>query len=74
MVQQIEQLVSTNEAARILGLKPNTLAKWRVSGGGPIFVSMGRAVRYRVADLAIFVERNARQSTSRSKLNAGTRV
>lgn len=64
MAQQIDELVTTKGAAKILDLKPNTLAKWRVAGCGPMFVVMGRAVRYRVSDLKIFIERNTRRSTS----------
>ena len=64
MAPQIDELLTTKQAAQILGLQPNTLAKWRVSGAGPIFVAMGRAVRYRLGDLKVFIDRNARQSTS----------
>ncbi|MBZ5609130.1 MAG: helix-turn-helix domain-containing protein [Acidobacteriia bacterium] len=39
------------EAASILGLKPNTLRKWRVLGRGPRYRKLGRAVRYSKADL-----------------------
>lgn len=58
------ELLSTKQAAQLLGLKPNTLAKWRVAGTGPVFVTMGRAVRYRVSDLRNFIDCNRRVSTS----------
>ena len=66
MAPQIDELVTTSEAAKNLGLKPNTLAKWRVSGAGPIYVTMDRAIRYRVSDLKIFIGRNMRLSTSQA--------
>ncbi len=66
MALHIDELLTTQEAAKILKVKPNTLAKWRVIGAGPLFVTMGRAVRYRLSDLKIFIERNARQSTSQT--------
>lgn len=64
MAPQLDELLTTTEAANFLGLKPNTLAKWRVAGVGPLYVALGRAVRYRVSDLKLFIERNTRHSTS----------
>jgi excisionase family DNA binding protein len=53
------------EAARILSVSVRTLQSWRVSGRGPSFVKLGgRAVRYRRADLAAFVEQNIFNSTT----------
>jgi len=45
------EVVDTRRAARILGLSPATLATLRSRGGGPPYCKLGRAVRYRVADL-----------------------
>jgi predicted DNA-binding transcriptional regulator AlpA len=36
----------TPAAAEYLGLKPATLEKYRIVGGGPDFVRIGRAVIY----------------------------
>lgn len=47
-------MLSTLDAALRLGLRPSTLEKWRTTGGGPRYVKMGRAVRYRLADLDVF--------------------
>lgn len=41
----------TKEAARHLGLSVSYLEKLRVTGGGPRFAAMGRAITYAVADL-----------------------
>jgi len=48
--------VSTDEAARILGVSRQTLCNWRWSGNaGPRFHKIGaRLVRYHRADLAAF--------------------
>jgi excisionase family DNA binding protein len=43
--------LTTKEAARFLKLKPNTLEKMRVYGGGPIYRKHGRHVRYHIDDL-----------------------
>ncbi len=50
-----ELLVNESEAARLLTLAPSTLRIWRSKGRGPRFVRLGRAVRYRIADLQAFV-------------------
>jgi len=51
-------------AARYLGLSASTLAKWRVSGGGPLFLKLGRRVVYRLRDLEKWQEGCTRRSTS----------
>lgn len=41
----------TKGAAEYLGLSVSYLEKLRVTGGGPRFAAMGRAISYAVADL-----------------------
>ena len=46
------KLLSREEAAAYLGLKPQTLAAWAVTGRyGLPMIRVGRSVRYRLADL-----------------------
>jgi predicted site-specific integrase-resolvase len=53
------------QAAELLGnISPKTLQSWRVSGRGPVFIKVGRLVRYRLADLEMFLQQNRRRSTS----------
>ena len=53
------------QAAELLGnISPKTLQAWRVSGRGPVFIKVGRLVRYRMADLENFLNQNRRRSTS----------
>ncbi len=59
-----ERLLTTIEAAEILQLSKAHLDKLRLVGGGPRFVRLGRAVRYRAADLQAWVEANIVASTS----------
>lgn len=40
--------LTTRGAAKLLGLHPDTLRRLRREGGGPPFVRIGRAVRYRL--------------------------
>jgi len=56
--------VDTNGAAGHLGLARNTLEKMRVSGDGPPFVKLGRAVRYRMSDLESYLAARVVHSTS----------
>jgi hypothetical protein len=56
--------LSTVEAAAYLGLGKSTLDKFRLTGGGPRFASLGRRVIYDVPDLDSWVEGRKRTSTS----------
>jgi predicted DNA-binding transcriptional regulator AlpA len=60
----LNALLSTLEAAKVLGLAPQTLMIMRLRGRGPRFVKLGRRVLYDPADLANWVEANKRTSTS----------
>lgn len=47
--------IDSVEAARVLGVEPATLEKWRRNGRGPRFVRYShRCVRYRLRDLEAF--------------------
>ncbi len=59
-------LLGTKDAAKLLGLAPQTLAIMRVEGGGPQYVKLGRRVLYDLADLSVWIEGNKRASTSDS--------
>lgn len=58
------ELINEHGAAKILTVKPKTLQAWRVNGGGPPFVKIGRCVRYRLKDLEEFMNGSLRRSTS----------
>jgi excisionase family DNA binding protein len=57
-------MLRTTEAAGYIGLKKSTLEAWRVRGEGPVFLKLGKAVRYRKEDIDAFLEANLRKSTS----------
>ena len=57
-------LLPAPEAATRLGVRTQTLARWRVEGRGPRFIKVGRAVRYRESDLERWIEERLRESTS----------
>ena len=64
MAHQLETLLTPIEAAAIFKVKTNTLAKWRVTGEGPSFIHVGRSVRYGAREIARFIDRQTRHSTS----------
>ncbi|MBL4853158.1 MAG: helix-turn-helix domain-containing protein [Robiginitomaculum sp.] len=47
---------TVEQAANYLGLAVSTLNKWRCLGEGPIFIKMGRAVRYSQKDLKTYIK------------------
>lgn len=61
--------LSAGEAADALGLAPGTLAKLRLSGLGPVYLKLGRRVRYRAADLEAYMQARLRRSTSEEAVN-----
>lgn len=69
MEQKLESLrrkifLNTKEAAKYLGLRPNTMAKMRVYGTGPEYRKHGRYVMYHMDDLNIWSESRKYRSTS----------
>jgi DNA-binding transcriptional MerR regulator len=48
-------LLPADEAARQLGVQPQTLAQWRHKGGGPAYVKFGNRVFYERAVLDAFI-------------------
>lgn len=52
-------LVTSDEAARIIGIAPKTLVNWRNRGKGPAYVRLGEKhspVMYRVRDLESWID------------------
>lgn len=59
-----QTLLNEADAAKLLGVVPKCLQAWRVRGGGPVFLKVGRLVKYTQADLDAWLEGRRRQSTS----------
>jgi excisionase family DNA binding protein len=64
MTAEISILIDPTSAAAQLGVKPGTLAKWRVTGGGPPFLKLGSRIRYSRADLERWLDQRRQRSTS----------
>jgi hypothetical protein len=60
------ELLRPSEAARLMGVRPKTLANWRCQGIGPAFVKFGppssrAAVRYNRGDLLKWIAARTRE-------------
>ena len=60
----VAKVVTTVEAARVLGLSESTLAKLRLNGNGPLYCKLGRRVVYREADLEQWLQSRTARDTS----------
>ena len=58
------EYLNTEQAAAHLNMRPKTLARYRVSGGGPVYHLLGRLVRYLREDLDRWAQSRPRKSTS----------
>ena len=59
-------LLNPEQAARFLGVRPQTLACWRLYGKGPSFAKIGRLVRYDRRILEECVSRNSVPTETRA--------
>lgn len=57
-------VLTTAEAARYVRLGKPTLERFRLTGEGPCYAKLGGAVRYRRADLDLWLESRLVASTS----------
>lgn len=63
-----EKLLTTTQAAEMLGLSPNTLNMWRSLKRGPRFIKISKSVRYSPRELEGYLEQQTRECTSRRNL------
>lgn len=59
------------DVAELLKVRRQTLAVWRIKGLGPTFIKVGRAVRYRRADVDRWLDDRAMRHTSLAVSAAG---
>lgn len=57
-------LLTNDQTACALSIKPNTLENWRLRGKGPRYIKVGRSVRYAEADVIAWLEAQTYSSTS----------
>jgi predicted DNA-binding transcriptional regulator AlpA len=61
---EIRPLLSSKDVAKILKCSKNTVDKWRLYGGGPKFVRVGKSVRYSPREIEAYIARSTAASTS----------
>lgn len=67
-----EALLTTHQAAALLGLSSRTLEGYRWKGGGPQFVAIARnLIRYRRADLRTWMEERIAPHTAKARAILG---
>ena len=59
-----DPLLTPAQTAQRLGVQMRTLEAWRLRGGGPKYIKVGRLVRYRERDVAEWLASRERTSTS----------
>jgi excisionase family DNA binding protein len=61
-----DALLTTEQAAKRLGVKPRTLQSWRITGRYSLpFVKSGSLVRYRERDIQSFLRARTQAKTTR---------
>lgn len=55
-VVRLEDMLSTEELAGILSLSSRTLDNWRSDSRGPVYFRIEGTVRYRMSDVAAWLE------------------
>jgi len=65
--QNPEKHITEREAAEFLGFAMNTLAHWRMKGGGPKFIKYkSGSIRYKVSALIEFTQSEAVQADEKT--------
>jgi excisionase family DNA binding protein len=59
-----ESRLTTEEAAKAMGVSVSYLNKTRLTGSGPAYEKLGRSVRYRLGTLREWMTARTRRSTS----------
>ena len=60
----LDQLYNEKETAKLLSMSVKTLQRYRYTGGGPIYVKLGKSVRYKESDIAKYVSERTKYITT----------
>jgi Helix-turn-helix domain len=64
----LDDLLTNEQTATLLGIKPNTLEIWRCHAKGPVFIKLGAhpssPIRYQRSRVMAWIEANTHASTS----------
>ena len=54
--------MSRKEVAAVIGVAPQTLARWAWAGGGPPYIRIGKLAKYRRAEVLSWISQASRPS------------
>ena len=60
----LDQLYNEKETAKLLSMSVKTLQRYRYTGGGPIYIKLGKSVRYKESDIEKYVSERTRYITT----------
>ncbi|WP_041767835.1 AlpA family transcriptional regulator [Pseudovibrio sp. FO-BEG1] len=60
------EFLTAQQTSELLGVTCGSLAKWRLSGEGPVYAKLGRRIIYLKRDLHEWIDANRHRSTSDS--------
>ena len=66
VVNDPNQLLTEKETASLICYTQRALQNWRLRGGGPEYVKIGRSVRYQRRDVMKFIEDRKRKHTTQT--------
>jgi predicted DNA-binding transcriptional regulator AlpA len=66
-----DELLDTIDVAHIYGVTPECIRRWRMTGAGPRFVRLGRAVRYRREAVDAFLQSREFSTTTEADIAGG---
>jgi predicted DNA-binding transcriptional regulator AlpA len=61
---QLDQMIRSPNAARMMGIIPGTLRAWRVIGKGPKYIKVGCTVFYKESDIKAWLDEREYENTS----------
>ena len=61
-----EQLLTEKEVAGLICITPRALQNWRLRGGGPEYIKIGRSVRYQRGDVMRYIDERRRKHSAQS--------
>jgi hypothetical protein len=73
VIAVVAAVLNTPAAAEYIDHQPATLEQWRWNGRGPLFVKIGRSVRYRISDLDAFLAERVFTSTTEAQAAKGAK-
>lgn len=56
-MSEIDKIITTEEAAKLMNCSVRFLKELRANKDGPMFIKLGRLIRYRVRDILMYLDK-----------------